>query len=142
MNCPDITGHASWQDMIGKQDVEIFPEETAHIYNEEELPIFREGKPLLNKINPYFDAAGNKGWISTNKWPLFDDEQHVVGLFGISRIITDHKQAQDALMESHRAYDEMVAQVPVGIYKLRMTPDGDMFFDYISPRFCRVGSGQ
>ncbi|MBK7416280.1 MAG: PAS domain-containing protein [Dechloromonas sp.] len=31
-----ITGHASWRDMIGKHDREVFPEETAKIYSEEE----------------------------------------------------------------------------------------------------------
>jgi PAS domain S-box-containing protein len=84
----NITGHASWRDMIGKHDLEVFPPETAKIYYEEELPIFSEGKALLNKVDPYFDAAGNKGWVSTNKWPIINPDGKVVGLFGISRDVT------------------------------------------------------
>jgi PAS domain-containing protein len=56
----NITGHTSWRDMIGKHDLEVFPKETAQIYFEEELPVFKEGKALLNKIDPFFDQAGNK----------------------------------------------------------------------------------
>ncbi|MCB1144673.1 MAG: PAS domain S-box protein [Leptospiraceae bacterium] len=93
----DITGHSSWQEMIGKHDLEVFPEETAEIYYKEELPIFREGKPLLNKEDPYFDESGSKKWVSTNKWPLKDSEGNVVGLFGISRDITEQKNIQSEL---------------------------------------------
>jgi PAS domain S-box-containing protein len=105
----NITGHASWRDMIGKHDLEVFPKETAQIYYEEELTVFREGKPLLNMMDPYFDASGNRRWVSTNKWPLFDHQNHetVVGLFGISRDITDDKRTSEALqiatVEAERA---------------------------------------
>lgn len=93
----NITGYANWRDMIGKHDLEVFPPETAKIYYEEELPIFQGGTPLLNQVDPYFDAAGNKGWVSTNKWPLFDADGKVEGLFGISRDITVHKLNEEKL---------------------------------------------
>jgi len=94
-----VTGHAGWRDLIGKGDQEVFPKETAQIYDEEDASIYREGKPLLNRIDPYFDIDGNKCWASTNKWPLFDHQEHgtVVGLFGISRDITEAKGASEAL---------------------------------------------
>lgn len=95
----NITGHASWRDMVGKHDFDIFPKDTAQIYYEEELPIFSEGKPLLNKEDPYYDKAGNKGWVSTSKWPLFNQDNLVVGLFGISRDITEHKRMEEQVRE-------------------------------------------
>ena len=103
----DITSHASWRDMIGKHDLEVFPLETAKIYVEEEFQIFRDGKPLLNKVDPYIDAAGNRGWVSTNKWPLLDTGRSgkVVGLFGISRDITERMLAE-AELEQHRHHLE------------------------------------
>ncbi len=101
----NITGHASWRDMIGKHDLEVFPKDTAQIYYEEELPIFREGKPLLNKIDPYYNAAGEKGWVSTNKWPLQDHAGRVVGLFGISRDITVNRLAESELRIAATAFE-------------------------------------
>ncbi|MBF0235068.1 MAG: diguanylate cyclase [Desulfamplus sp.] len=93
----DITNHAHWKEMVGKHDFEVFPHDTATIYNEEEKPVFNEGKPILNKVNPYYKENGETGYVQTNKWPVFDDKQKVSGIFGISRDITEHKKAVEDL---------------------------------------------
>jgi len=103
-----ITGHASWREMIGKHDTEIFPEHLARIYYEEELPIFRDGIPILNRVDPFIDENGKQGWVSTNKWPVFDDGgKNVVGVFGISRNISEFKHAEIALRESEQRFRNM-----------------------------------
>lgn len=115
----EITGHQSWRDMIGKHDREIFPEATARIYEEEELPVFRDGIPVLNKVDPYFDAQGNPGWVSTNKWPVFDEEgKAVVGIFGISRDITGLKLAQDELNRKTEALQRSNADLEQFAYSV------------------------
>jgi len=106
----DITGHSSWRDMIGKHDSEIFPEDTARIYQEEEIPVFRDGIPLLNKTDPFYDSAGIHGWISTNKWPVFDSANRVVGIFGISRDITARRHLEEALQNSNNQLHQLVAE--------------------------------
>ena len=90
-----ITGHASWRDLLGKHDLEVFPADTGQIYYEEELPIFATGKPLLKKVNPYYDEQGNKRWMSTNKWAFIDKEGEVDGIFGISYDITEVLASQE-----------------------------------------------
>lgn len=89
-----ICGHSDWREMIGKHDREVFPSELAEIYEEEELPVFSNGQPLLNKINPYIDANGTRGFVQTNKWPLFDEKGLVCGIFGISRDVTESRLSQ------------------------------------------------
>ena len=106
----NITGHRSWRDMIGKDDFEVFPKETAHIYREEEQPIFHEGKALLNMVDPYFDAQGGRRWVNTNKWPVFDDKGAVVGIFGISRDVTELKAAEEKLNELNRDLEQRVSE--------------------------------
>ncbi len=93
----NITGHDHWRDMVGKHDREVFPADTARIYEEEERPIFERGEALLNQVDPYYDESGRAGWVSTSKWPLVDQSGKVVGLFGISRDITTQKQAEEKL---------------------------------------------
>lgn len=114
-----ITGHASWRDMVGKHDLEIFPPETAKIYHEEELPVFREGVPLLNKTDPYIDEEGNRCWVNTNKWPVFGaDGKTVVGLFGISRDITDRVRAEEQVRSSMERLNEAQRIAKVGNWEL------------------------
>lgn len=118
----NVTGHASWRDMIGKRDREVFPACTAHLFQQEEMPILGEGKPLLNKVNSYYDEKGRPGFVQTNKWPLFDEHGNVSGIFGISRDITDQrhhelrlqlaardelKQANERLMEDIWAREQV-----------------------------------
>ena len=105
-----ITGHASWHDMIGKHDREVFPPDTARIYQEEEYPVFAEGRPLLNKIDPYYDAAGVRGYVQTYKWPLFDEQKRVVGLFGISRDISEQVRNAEELQQHRQHLEELVAE--------------------------------
>lgn len=109
-----ITGHQSWRDMIGKHDLEIFPQDIAKIYYEEEFLIFKDGAILRDKIEPYYDNQGNLGWVHTNKWPIFDDNDVVIGLFGISRDITELKrkeqQLQEAIIATERANQIITAQ--------------------------------
>ncbi|MBL8429073.1 MAG: response regulator [Dechloromonas sp.] len=106
----NITGHARWQDMVGKHDRDVFPKETAKVYEREEMSVFREGKPLLAQIDPYFDADGQLGYVETNKWPLFDEQRRVVGLFGISRDITGRVQSENELKSYRLHLEELVAR--------------------------------
>ncbi|OQW92223.1 MAG: hypothetical protein BWK79_15130 [Beggiatoa sp. IS2] len=115
----NITGHPSWRDMIGKHDFEIFPKDTAQIYYEEELPIFRDGKALIDKIDPYYDEQGNPSWVHTNKWPVFgSDQKTVIGIFGISRDITERKLMEIELQDEKQFSDDIINSLPGIFYML------------------------
>jgi diguanylate cyclase (GGDEF)-like protein/PAS domain S-box-containing protein len=116
-----ITGHADWRAMVGKHDREVFPPDTASIYEAEERPVFAEGKPVLGKVNPYYDAAGRTGYVQTNKWPLFNAEGKVVGLFGISRDITERKQAEADLLNEKRFSEDTLEALPGVFYMFDAT---------------------
>ncbi len=132
----DITGHANWRDMTGKHDLDVFPEDTARIYSEEELSIFRDGRPLLNKIDAYYDARGAKGWVSTNKWPVFDGSGgKVIGLFGISRDITERMNLEQQLREREALFHAIFDQTSVGI---ELVDPDTLRFAGVNPAACRM----
>jgi diguanylate cyclase (GGDEF)-like protein/PAS domain S-box-containing protein len=99
-----ICGLADWRDMIGKNDREVFAPDMAQIYEGEEAPIFAEGKPLLNKINPYRDANGKPGFVQANKWPLFDQAGAVSGIFSIGRDVTESRRVQAKIQLSANVF--------------------------------------
>lgn len=112
----DLTEHKKWQDIIGKNDSEIFPSETAKMYLEEDKFVIENGKQLLGKIDLFYDKNGEKGYIQTNKWPLFDEKNNVVGIFGISRDITEQLKEQELLKEREEKISLLLNSTAEGIY--------------------------
>lgn len=90
----------SWKELVGKTDFDIFPKEHAEVYFEKERSVITEGHRLTNLEEPYFDLDGKLRWVSSSKRPIFNDRNEIVGLFGISRDITDSKQLQQKLEDS------------------------------------------
>jgi PAS domain S-box-containing protein len=130
-----LCGYRDWREMIGKHDLELFPAETARIYYEEELPIFQEGKALLDKVDPYIDLQGARRWVSTNKWPVFgEDGRTVVGLFGISRDVTDRKRAEAEREHHSLRYQALLGAAADGIHVLDL--DGNVL--EANDAFCRM----
>lgn len=105
----DITGHRHWRDLIGKHDRDIFPSETAQLYAEAEYPVFAEGRPLLGHIEKYAATGGQIGYVETSKWPLFDEDHKTVGLFGISRDITERMRNEEELRRYRQHLEKLVA---------------------------------
>ena len=80
----------SMEDILGKTDLELFPEEVAKQTYSEDLHIIKTGTPLVNKE----ESAGGV-CVLTTKIPWFDKEGNIIGLLGISRDITERKQAEE-----------------------------------------------
>ena len=77
-----------WSDLIGKTDYDVFPEEYADAYYRLEKQVF-SGVPVANEIQKTLDNQGNTGWIDNRKYPIFDTNNEIIGLFGIARDITE-----------------------------------------------------
>jgi|GEM_PF-1855931 len=77
-----------WSDLIGKTDYDVFSEEYADAYYRLEKQVF-SGVPVANEIQKTLDNQGNTGWIDNRKYPIFDNNNEIIGLFGIARDITE-----------------------------------------------------
>jgi rsbT co-antagonist protein RsbR len=93
---------------VGKSDFDFFTEEHARPAFEAEQEIIRTGQPLLNLEEKETWPDRPPTWVSTTKMPLRDAAGNIAGTFGVSRDITDRKQAEEAL---ERAYAEVEQQV-------------------------------
>lgn len=104
-----ITGYASWKELIGKHVLDVFPSEFARIYKERDDTVLTEGIPCLNKVDPYEDENGKQGFALTNEWPVFDENNKIVGIFGISRDITERLLAEQQILKSEAQLKELNA---------------------------------
>ncbi len=114
------------EDIIGKTDLELFPEEVAKQTYSEDVHIIKTGIPLINKE----ECAGGT-WVLTTKIPWVDKEGNIIGLFGISRDITERKQAEEAIRSSEEKFRSLVHNVKLGIY--RSTPGAAGKFLEVNP---------
>jgi diguanylate cyclase (GGDEF)-like protein/PAS domain S-box-containing protein len=96
------------EDIIGKTDFDLYPHEVAQQFFEIEQKIIQSGQPTVDMDECIFDSSGDMRWLSTTKVPLLDEGEEAAGLLGISRDITDRKQA-DVLRNGQAQILEMIA---------------------------------
>jgi PAS domain S-box-containing protein len=87
--------------VVGKTDFDFFPRDHAQRSYDEEQRLMKSGDSLLNMEERVIWPDGRETWVSTTKLPLRDTQNHVVGTFGISRDITERKQAEQELQRSN-----------------------------------------
>jgi len=78
----------------GLTDFDIYKEEDACRMLEDERKILESGEALLGIEEYEVWQNGEDAWVSTSKMPLRDDAGEIIGTFGISRDITQHKKAE------------------------------------------------
>jgi sigma-B regulation protein RsbU (phosphoserine phosphatase) len=95
-------GFEDMDDTIGKTDADVFTEDHAKQALRDEQAILSSGDPLIGLEEKETWPDGSVTWVSTTKMPLKGPDGEVMGTFGISRDITDKKNA-DLLAAAYAA---------------------------------------
>ncbi len=82
---------------IGKTDRDFFTQEHAAQALADEQQIVSGQRAIVDQEERETWPDGHATWVNTTKMPLVDDVGQIVGTFGISRDITEQKQAAEAL---------------------------------------------
>lgn len=85
--------------MKGRTDFDFFAHEHAQNAREDELQVVATGEPMVAKLERETLPDGSVTWVSTTKVPLRDGNGNIIGICGISRNVTEHKKADDALRQ-------------------------------------------
>jgi len=94
--------------MIGKTDIEIFPEETAAAFIEEDKEIVSLQKPISQQTyirNENVDLS-----FLTTKFPLFDAYGRINGVAGIATDITELRETEEKLKKSKNDLEEQIIE--------------------------------
>lgn len=86
------------EDMLGKSDFDFFPEEFAAKTKAEELKIMETGIPIIGNVERW-EEYQDRGfmWFTSSKYPFYDDNGSILGIWGISKDITPLKNAEAEL---------------------------------------------
>ncbi|MGP8270296.1 MAG: diguanylate cyclase [Terracidiphilus sp.] len=91
-------------DLVGKTDFDLFPEEIAKGFFEDEQKIMLSGKAMAGQEEYIKEPNGRTRCNLTTKVPLLDAAGRTIGIIGISRDITPLKEIE---AEVKRARDEL-----------------------------------
>ena len=82
---------------VGKSDFDFFPH-AARSYAEEQ-EVMRSGAALMDEEEWVVWPDGRETWVLTTKLPLRDSQGETIGIFGISRDITERKRNEQAIRQ-------------------------------------------
>lgn len=102
-------------EMIGKTDFDLHSPELASQYYADEQQIFHSGQALIAHEEIYVTPSGQEKWFSTTKVPLHDSYGQMVGLVGLSRDITEQKQAKEELQRYRDHLEDLVIERTAGL---------------------------
>ena len=93
--CAIKHGMENPEEAIGKTDFDFFSEEHAKQAFEDEQKVIKTNKPIIDfeEKETYEDREDR--WASTSKLPWYDENNNIIGIFGITRDVTDKKKAEE-----------------------------------------------
>ncbi|MEM7033066.1 MAG: PAS domain-containing protein [Chloroflexota bacterium] len=96
-------------DIVGKSDFDLpWTEEEMKLYRRTDRQILDSGQPLLNMIRTQHRADDQNMTIESSKFPLFDDEQNVIGILGVYQDITERNRAEQELLTYREHLEDLV----------------------------------
>jgi AraC-like DNA-binding protein len=76
-------------EVVGKTDFDLFPRLIAQSFRQNDLTVFKHGKPLINEIHAVGFFGHAMKWAYSSKFPLRDRTGRVVGLLTINELYND-----------------------------------------------------
>ena len=116
----DQLGAKSPQEMLGKSDFDYFPEEFAAKARETEEQIMANGEPMLNIEEEWERADGEYRYLIASKYPFYDQNNEIIGTWGITKDVTDIKRLEKELERSYKKVQRLARVDDVtGLYNRR-----------------------
>ena len=101
----------SREEIIGKTDLDLWPESLAEKYRADDEEVMQSGK-RKHLEEPVVDRQGRTKWHETVKTAILDEAGKVVGTAGIARDITVRLYAETALQTAHQQLQDIIEFLP------------------------------
>jgi PAS domain S-box-containing protein len=91
-------------ELIGKTDYDYVDKDLADFFREHDRNAMTAGRPVMNEESLTFADGSRNGVFETLKTPLYDVNDSLIGVLGISRDISDRKGVEKSLLDNEQRY--------------------------------------
>ena len=102
------------EEVLGRNDAELFGQEVAAGLMQNDRQALQSDRPIVFEEEIPVPGGEEAAFLCT-KGPLFDASGELIGLFGVSRDVTQARRAERALRESEAHYRTVVSVLSEGI---------------------------
>ncbi len=112
-------GFDSCAQIVGKTDYDLpWTKEEAEFYRETDCRVMATGVAELELERAIRQTNGTELWTETNKVPLRNAADHIVGVLGTFKDITDQRRAEAALREKELHLRSVITSAPIVLLAL------------------------
>ena len=123
-------GFNTEEEILNKNDFDIFPKSTAEIFWKDDQLVLTSGKPIINQEQISDNNNHQERIKLVSKIPQFDRKGNIIGLIGINRDITEIKHTQS----ENRILQEAITQIPISV----IISDKDGKIEYVNAHFTNL----
>ena len=99
--------------LLGRRADQVFPPPLGLTYRMQDEQVLKSGNAIVNQLELHFYPLGRQGWCLTNKFPLRNRHNRIVGLAGVSRDLQapnergqDYSQVGRVISQIQKRYAE------------------------------------
>lgn len=107
--CAARFGVESTAALIGKTDADLFPEEVAGRFRDEEIGVL-QGGTVVDREESYVLPSGVREILLTTKMPLRDGAGNIIGIIGCGHDITKRKENEEAIRRLNAELERRVVE--------------------------------
>ncbi|MEZ4829837.1 MAG: ATP-binding protein [Bacteroidia bacterium] len=106
--------------LLGKRDEDIHPlfAEDPHFYGDEKA-VLENGETIFRMYEKIQDAGGNEKWVATIKKPIYDDNNHIIGILGVGSDVTEQLKAEEKLRKNEAMLNAIIHSIPDPILAIK-----------------------
>jgi PAS domain S-box-containing protein len=120
-------------EILGKTDAELFPEEMARKFTDDDRRVIETGT-TLHDVEELLGTDGQIRHIDRVKAPLRDSRGEITGVQLLFWDVTDRVHTERKLENSEALYTSLVESLPLSVFR----KDRDFRFVFGNREFCRV----